>query len=137
MTTQPRPVSTKSDRSSEEPSISSELSTDAARDSKSPNLHRGRRAPSSTQSQNLRLRWFYEMPVRSKQLLALVTSELISAIGLVSVGSLLIVQGGRSQLVNQASSELAVTDVEYNMKVNQMEGEFEAVVSNAYCYDRP
>jgi len=66
------------------------------------------------------LRWFYDLPVRRKQLLALFCSELISVLGLVGVGSWLIVQGGRTQLVNQAQAELAATDIEYNIKVNQM-----------------
>ncbi|MGB3138485.1 MAG: GAF domain-containing protein [Nodosilinea sp.] len=72
-----------------------------------------------------RSRWdliqrFSNLSVRQKQLAGLLTSELISVLGLVGVGSLLIVAGGRSQLLNQAKAELAVSDIEYNIKINQM-----------------
>jgi twitching motility protein PilJ len=66
------------------------------------------------------LRWFYNLPIRRKQLTALIASELISVVGLVGVGSWLIVTAGRTQLLNQSRSEVAVTDVAYNIKVNQM-----------------
>lgn len=66
------------------------------------------------------LRWFYNLPIRRKQLMALITSELISIVGLVGVGSWLIVTAGRTQLLNQAQSEVAVTNVAYNIKVNGM-----------------
>lgn len=71
-------------------------------------------------SQGTRLQWFYDLPVRSKQILGLFSSEAISVVGLVGVSSLLIVAGGRAQLVNQAKAELAVADNEYDVKVNQM-----------------
>ncbi|AKG20313.1 sensor histidine kinase [Calothrix sp. 336/3] len=66
------------------------------------------------------LKWFYNLPIRRKQLIALFTSEVISIVGLVGTGSLLIISGGRSLLVNQAKSELAVTEINYNIKINQM-----------------
>jgi hypothetical protein len=65
-------------------------------------------------------RWFHNLPIRRKQLLALIGSEVISVLGLVGVGSWLIVSAGRAQLLNQAQSEVAVTEVEYNIKINQM-----------------
>jgi twitching motility protein PilJ len=65
-------------------------------------------------------RWFGDLGVRQKQLVGLVSSEVISVVGLVGVGSFLIITGGRSQLLNQAQAELAVTEVNYNIKVNQM-----------------
>lgn len=71
-------------------------------------------------SESSRLRWFYNLPIRRKQLLTLFCSELISVLGLVGVGSWLIIQGGRAQLANQAKAELAATDIGYNIKVNQM-----------------
>ncbi|WP_017299222.1 GAF domain-containing protein [Nodosilinea nodulosa] len=66
------------------------------------------------------VQWFSNLSVRQKQMAGLFTSEVISVLGLVGVGSLLIVVGGRSQLLNQAKAELAVTDIEYNIKINQM-----------------
>ncbi|OKH48733.1 GAF domain-containing protein [Phormidium tenue] len=66
------------------------------------------------------VQWFSNLSVRQKQLAGLFTSEAISVLGLVGVGSLLIISGGRSQLLNQAKAELAVTDIEYNIKINQM-----------------
>ncbi|MGB6017633.1 MAG: GAF domain-containing protein, partial [Nodosilinea sp.] len=66
------------------------------------------------------IQWFSNLSVRQKQLAGLFASEAISVLGLVGVGSLLIISGGRSQLLNQAKSELAVSDIEYNIKIDQM-----------------
>ena len=66
------------------------------------------------------LQWFYDLPVSSKQLIGLISSEVISVIGLVGAGSLLIIGGARQQLLEQAEAELAVADIQYNIKVNQM-----------------
>jgi twitching motility protein PilJ len=67
-----------------------------------------------------RLQALRNLPIRRKQLLALFTSEAISLLGLVGVGTLLIVSGLRSQLLNQAQSELLLTQERYNIKINQM-----------------
>jgi len=66
------------------------------------------------------LQWFYNLPVRSKQLTGLFTSEVLSIVGLVGVGAVLIVVGGRTQLRQQAQSELVVTEINYNIKIDQM-----------------
>ncbi|WP_448598666.1 methyl-accepting chemotaxis protein [Thermoleptolyngbya sp.] len=66
------------------------------------------------------VRWFRNLKVRDKQILGLATSEAISVIGLVGIGALLIVTSGRNQLRNQAQAELAVTEIAYNIKINQM-----------------
>ncbi|MBT9311900.1 methyl-accepting chemotaxis protein [Leptothoe kymatousa] len=66
------------------------------------------------------LQWFYDLPVSSKQLIGLISSEVISVIGLVGVGSLLIISGARQQLLDQSEAELTVADIQYNIKVNQM-----------------
>lgn len=66
------------------------------------------------------MQWFYDLPVRSKQLLGLLTAEAISVAGLVGVGTLLLIAGGRAQLVSQSQAELAVTDKEYDVKIDQM-----------------
>ncbi|NJL21279.1 MAG: chemotaxis protein, partial [Leptolyngbyaceae cyanobacterium SM1_3_5] len=77
------------------------------------------------------LQWFYNLPVRRKQLFGLFASEAISIVGLVGVGSLLIVGAGRAQLVQQAKSELAVTDIEYNIRIDQMSFGFRGQAENA------
>jgi twitching motility protein PilJ len=66
------------------------------------------------------MRWFYKLPVRRKQLLALFLSEALSVIGLVGVGAMLMVANGRSQLINQAKTEVEVTEMTYNTRLNQM-----------------
>jgi methyl-accepting chemotaxis protein PixJ len=64
--------------------------------------------------------WFNNLPIRRKQLLALITSELITVVGLMGVGSWLIINSGRTQLLEQAKSELAVMGTTYDIKINQM-----------------
>ncbi|MGB3239567.1 MAG: ATP-binding protein [Geitlerinemataceae cyanobacterium] len=64
--------------------------------------------------------WFYNLSVRRKQIVGLLASELISILGLVGFGSYLMITGGRSQLINQAKSELAVAQISYNIKLDQM-----------------
>ncbi len=66
------------------------------------------------------MQWFYNLPLRRKQILGLVASEVISIVGLVGVGSYLIIHGIREQAYRQAEAELAVTEVNYNIKINQM-----------------
>ena len=77
------------------------------------------------------LKWFQNLPIQRKQLLGLFTSEVISIVGLVGVGAGLIVAGGRSLLVNQAKSELAVAEINYNIKINQMGFGFRGQSDNA------
>jgi twitching motility protein PilJ len=81
------------------------------------------------------MQWFYNLSVRQKQVLGLATSEVISVVGLVGVGSFLIVTGGRNQLLNQARAELAVTEVTYNIKVNQMAFGFRGQSDNRAVVD--
>ena len=77
------------------------------------------------------LNWFYNLPIRQKQLIGLFTSELISVVGLVGVGTYLIVTGGRQQLVQQAKSELAVMAIQYDIKIDQMGFGFRGQSDNA------
>lgn len=74
--------------------------------------------------------WFYNLRVRNKQILGLVTSEVISVVGLVGIGAVLIVTSGRNQLRNQAQAELAVTEIAYNIKINQMGSGFRGQADN-------
>ncbi|MBW4544383.1 MAG: GAF domain-containing protein [Symplocastrum torsivum CPER-KK1] len=66
------------------------------------------------------LQWYYKLPIQSKQITRSYTSQFISIFGLVGVGSVIVITAGRTQLVNQAKAELAVTEINYNIKVNQM-----------------
>ncbi len=66
------------------------------------------------------LQWFYDLPISGKQLVGLFLSEAISVLGIAGVGALLIIAAGRSQLLTQAKSEVAVTELSYMVKVNQM-----------------
>jgi methyl-accepting chemotaxis protein PixJ len=63
---------------------------------------------------------FYNLPIGRKQLLALIACELIPILGF-GVGSTIILTSSlRTQLLEQAKSEVAVTETNYNIKINQM-----------------
>ena len=87
-------------------------------------------------------KWWFKLPIWRKQLIGLFTSEIISIFGLVGVGAFLIVTGGRSVLENQVKSELAVTEINYNIKINQMGFGFRgqsdnvAIISAAQAYNK-
>lgn len=66
------------------------------------------------------LNWFYGLSIRGKQLTALLTAQALSLLGLAGIGALLLIASGRSQLQNQAESELALTGITYFIKINQM-----------------
>jgi len=85
----------------------------------------------SNKHQSFSLEWFYNLPIKGKQLTGLFTSEVISLIGLVGVGAVLIVASGRTQLVRQAEAELAVAETNYNIKVDQMSVGFRSQSDNA------
>ncbi len=74
----------------------------------------------SQEYQSSSVEWFSNLSVRGKQLTGLFTSEVISIVGLVGVGSVLIVTSGRTQLLRQAEAELAVAAINYNIKIDQM-----------------
>jgi twitching motility protein PilJ len=86
---------------------------------------------SKKKQQSPALQWFYDLPVRGKQLTGLFTSEVISVIGLVGVGAVLIVAAGRTQLQQKAESELAVAQINYNIKIDQMAVGFRGHSDNA------
>lgn len=85
----------------------------------------------SNKRQSFSLEWFYNLPIKGKQLTGLFTSEVISLIGLVGVGAVLIVASGRTQLVRQAEAELAVAETNYNIKIDQMSVGFRSQSNNA------
>ncbi|HEY9625571.1 MAG TPA: methyl-accepting chemotaxis protein [Crinalium sp.] len=81
------------------------------------------KAPVPTVSSTKRfppLRWFYNLPIRNKQIIGLFTSEFVSLVGLVGVSTVLIVNGLYSGLGRQAKSELGVMGITYNIKIDQM-----------------
>ncbi|MGI0491245.1 methyl-accepting chemotaxis protein [Alkalinema pantanalense CENA528] len=64
--------------------------------------------------------WFSDRPISQKQILAIITCELIPIVGL-GIGSTIVLTNSlRTQLLSQATSELAVTETNYNIKINQM-----------------
>ncbi|HIK12586.1 MAG TPA: HAMP domain-containing histidine kinase [Oscillatoriaceae cyanobacterium M33_DOE_052] len=65
------------------------------------------------------LKWFYNLPIRQKQIVALLGSEMLS-LALAGAGAWLIGHSLQGQLVNQAKSELGVTQISYNIKIDQM-----------------
>ncbi|WNN87703.1 methyl-accepting chemotaxis protein [Gloeocapsopsis dulcis] len=76
------------------------------------------------------LQWFYDLPISRKQLIIAATS-LTSIVSIVGVGAWLNIKGLRTQLVHQAKSEVAVTEISYNIKVNQMSFGFRGQADNA------
>jgi methyl-accepting chemotaxis protein len=64
--------------------------------------------------------WFYNLSISRKQLIALIASELLSILGISLVARCLITTNLQTLLLEQAKSELAVTNMAYNVKVNQM-----------------
>jgi twitching motility protein PilJ len=60
------------------------------------------------------------LPVGRKQLLALIVCELIPILGLGAGFTWILINSLRTQLLAQAQSEVAVTEINYNIKVNQM-----------------
>ncbi|MDJ0842854.1 methyl-accepting chemotaxis protein [Crocosphaera sp.] len=73
---------------------------------------------------------FYNLPIQTKQLGVLLTSEIGSILTLVGVGTALIISNGRFQLVNQAKSELKVAEINYNSKIEQMAMTFDSQANN-------
>jgi len=63
---------------------------------------------------------FYNLPISRKQWIALLASEFVSILGIGIAGTLIVTNGLRNQLVEQVKSEVVVTDINYNIKVEQM-----------------
>ena len=75
------------------------------------------------------LKWFLDLSISKKYLLILVASELLF-LALATIGAHLIKSGLRAQLLSQAKSELAVSELNYNSKINQMAVGFQAQSEN-------
>ena len=66
------------------------------------------------------LDWFKDLPLGRKQVLSLIVCELAPILGL-GLGTMWVTTTSlRGQLADQSKSELAVTKINYNIKVNQM-----------------
>ncbi|MGB3655734.1 MAG: methyl-accepting chemotaxis protein [Rivularia sp. (in: cyanobacteria)] len=74
----------------------------------------------SSKTRNPWLKKFYNLPISRKQLIALIFSQLVSILGIGIGGTLIITQGLRNQLLEQAKSEVTVSDIKYNIKIDQM-----------------
>ncbi|MBV9386882.1 MAG: GAF domain-containing protein [Chroococcidiopsidaceae cyanobacterium CP_BM_ER_R8_30] len=80
-------------------------------------------------SRNSFLQWFYNLSInRKSQLIPLVNLLVLG--GIVGVGAVLIITEGRTQLLKQSKAELSLTDVNYNIKLNQMELGFRGEARN-------
>ncbi len=66
------------------------------------------------------LQWFYNLSVRRKQVVGLFTAEAIAILGFVGVSSFLMISGGRTQLINQVLTELAVQEAQYTLQMEQL-----------------
>jgi twitching motility protein PilJ len=63
--------------------------------------------------------WFKNLPIARKQLV-LVSASLISIVGLIGTSAIILSEGLRDQILEQAKSENAVVDINYKIKINQM-----------------
>lgn len=87
------------------------------------------------------LQHFYNLPISRKQMYALIACELVSILGMGIGATLIITQGLRSQLFEQAKTEVAVTDMAYNIKVDQMgfgfrgQSDNPAIIRAAYLHN--
>ncbi len=63
---------------------------------------------------------FHNSPLERKQLFALIVCQLIPILGFGVGSTLVLISSLRTQLLDQAKSEVAVTETNYNIKVNQM-----------------
>ncbi|MGK7932522.1 MAG: methyl-accepting chemotaxis protein [Microcystaceae cyanobacterium] len=77
------------------------------------------------------IKWFSNLPVNRKQLGALITSEVLSVLLIAGMGAVLIWMTGRNQLANQSQSEVAVTELNYMSKIDQMGFGFRGQSDNA------
>ena len=76
------------------------------------------------------LQWFRNLSAGRKQLVSIFTVEILVILGFLGVSSFLTVTSGRRQLLNQAKSELTVTNMAYNLKIDQMSSGFRGQADN-------
>jgi twitching motility protein PilJ len=101
-------------------------------------MHSNKQILTDNQSQILKkkrsqisfLQHFYNLPISYKQMIALIACELVSIFGIGIGATLIISQGLQNQLLEQVKSEIAVTDITYNIKINQMGFGFRGLSDN-------
>jgi len=86
------------------------------------------------QQSNIRQK-FVDLPIGYKQFIALFTSTLLSVLGVVLAGRLITISLGRSQLENQAIAELAISEINYNSRLNEMTSGFRGQSDNTAIID--
>jgi len=65
------------------------------------------------------LKWFYDLSISRKTQLIPWSNFVILGV-IVGAGAVLNITQGRTQLLNQSKAELTITEVNYNIKINQM-----------------
>ncbi|AFY37107.1 methyl-accepting chemotaxis sensory transducer [[Leptolyngbya] sp. PCC 7376] len=74
----------------------------------------------SNQRANQVLSRLRDLPIAQKQFGGMLLSSLLTLTGVVGAGIAITTTSGQSQLREQASSELAVNEIQYDIKINQM-----------------
>ncbi|WP_026735206.1 methyl-accepting chemotaxis protein [Fischerella sp. PCC 9605] len=64
--------------------------------------------------------WFSNLSISRKQLIGLIFCEIVSILGIGCVARYLLINNLQALSLEQAKSEIAVTEMAYNVKVNQM-----------------
>jgi twitching motility protein PilJ len=80
--------------------------------------------PSSSQKNKSLRRWFYNLPIKNKLLAGLFVSGIVSVGGLTGVGTVMLLENERGELHKHAKTELEVTKINYDTKVDQMGFDF-------------
>jgi len=81
------------------------------------------------------LNFFSDLPIRRKQFTTVLATQLFSVLGVVGVGALLIVNLGTEKLSKQATSELELAKINYEIKINQMKFGFAGQAGNKVLID--
>ena len=76
-------------------------------------------------------KWFQNLPMQQKILLGLMAPGVFSILMLVALQHKLFIREARDSLVKQAKIELAVTEIEYNSKLDQMGVSAQALSENS------
>ncbi|MGK7896947.1 MAG: methyl-accepting chemotaxis protein [Xenococcus sp. (in: cyanobacteria)] len=79
--------------------------------------------------------FFSNLPIRRKQFTTVLATQLLSVLGVVGVGALLIINVGNKELSKQAISQLEVAKNNYNNKIDQMESGFAGQANNRTLID--
>jgi hypothetical protein len=77
-------------------------------------------APSYRISRYPIVRWFNNLPISRKQLIAILSSQIVPIAAITGIGSALIVWNSRTQLIEQSKAELGTAELGYQIKLNQM-----------------